>query len=103
AEDLPECVRVFQRRQPGARLHLKELADEQVHAAVEAGTADLGVILNRGANLETPWAVSQWLEFEPLYELDIILITPSDHPLARRRHVQPKDLLRYPLVNTLQS
>jgi DNA-binding transcriptional LysR family regulator len=103
AEDLPECVQGFQRRHPDVRLHLKELADEQVHAAVEAGKADLGIILNRGANLEAPWTVSRWLEFEPLYELDIVLITPRNHPLARRRQVRPKDLLSYPLVNTLQS
>jgi DNA-binding transcriptional LysR family regulator len=102
-EDLPECARAFQRRCPDVQLNLKELADEQVHALVEAGQADLGIILNRGANLEAPWTVSHWLEFEPLYQLDIVLITPRNHPLARRRQVQPKDLLRYPLVNTLQS
>jgi DNA-binding transcriptional LysR family regulator len=85
------------------QLHLKELADEQVHAAVEAGQADVGIILNRGANLESPWTVSRWLEFEPLYELDIILITPRDHPLARRRQVRPKDLRPYPLVSAVAS
>jgi DNA-binding transcriptional LysR family regulator len=103
AEDLPECVRAFQRRLPDVQLQLKERADEQVHRAVEDGTADLGVILNRGANLETPWIVSRWLEFEPLYDLAVVLITPRNHPLAMRRRIRPKDLLGYPLVNTLQS
>jgi DNA-binding transcriptional LysR family regulator len=28
------------------------------------------------------------------------LITPKDHPLARRRHVRPEDLCAYPLVNS---
>jgi len=103
AEDVPECAQAFQRRHPDVQLHVKELADEQVHTAVEAGQADFGVILNRGANLEAPWTVSRWLEFEPLYELDIGLIAPRDHPLARRRSIRPNDVLRYPLVNTLQS
>jgi DNA-binding transcriptional LysR family regulator len=36
---------------------------------------------------------------EPGYELETFLITPADHPLARRRTVRPRDLLPYPLVN----
>src|SRR5262249_20289637 len=46
-----------------------------------------------------PWQFSPWLVFEPAYELDIILITPKKHPLARRRIVRPIDLRGYPLVN----
>jgi DNA-binding transcriptional LysR family regulator len=74
-----------------------------VHESVEAGKADAGVILNRGPNLDLPWDVSPWLDFEPLYELDVVLITPKNHPLARRRHVRPDDLARYPTVNAPHS
>jgi DNA-binding transcriptional LysR family regulator len=100
---LPDCVAVFRRQDPEVHLSLREMSDQQVHAVVEAGTADFGVVLNRGANLDSPWAVSRWLEFEPLYELDVILITPQNHPLARQRRARPGDLLRYPLVNTFRS
>src|SRR4029078_8993003 len=34
---------------------------------------------------------------------DIVLLTPRDHPLARRRHVRPQDLLAFPTVNTPDS
>src|SRR5439155_16036288 len=46
-----------------------------------------------------PSTVSPWLEFEPLYHVDVVLLTPKNHPLARQRRVQPRDLTRYPLVN----
>jgi len=62
---------------------------------VESGEADLGLAPFRG-----PHADSTWLVFEPCYELDIVLITPRDHPLARRRHIRPEDLCAYPLVNS---
>jgi DNA-binding transcriptional LysR family regulator len=40
---------------------------------------------------------------EPLYELDIVLLTLPDHPLARQRHVRPQDLSGYPLVNAANA
>jgi DNA-binding transcriptional LysR family regulator len=102
-EDLPGALQVFRQRHPDVQLHIKEMWDQEAHAAVEAGGADLGLVLNRGANLASPWQVSRWLELEPLYELDIVLIVPRKHPLARRRRIQPQDLLRYPLLNTVRS
>jgi DNA-binding transcriptional LysR family regulator len=103
AEDLPECVVEFRRRHPQVSLTLKEMWDEEVHDSVESRRADVGVILNRGPDLGDPWAVSPWLTFEPLYDLDVVLITPRDHPLARRRRVQPGHLAHYPLVNAPRS
>lgn len=102
-EDLPSCVVEFRQRYPDVRLTLKELTEEEVHAQVETGEADLGVIANRSRDLVNPWVLSPWLAFEPLYELDIVLVTPTDHPLARRRHVRPRDLRSYPLVNSLKG
>jgi DNA-binding transcriptional LysR family regulator len=98
-EDLPECVSEFRTRYPGAPLTLKEMFDDQVHAHVEAGEADLGLVQSRSRDLLDPSAVSPWLEFEPLYQVDVVLITLKDHPLARRRGVRPRDLTAYPLVN----
>lgn len=98
-EHLPACVLEFRNRYPDAPLTLKEMFDDQVHAQVEAGEADLGLVMGRSSNLLDPSAVSPWLEFEPLYELDVVLITPKDHPLARRRRIQPHDLTGYHLVN----
>jgi DNA-binding transcriptional LysR family regulator len=70
---------------------------DKVAAAVESGEADLGLTPER------PAADNPWLTFEPAYELDLILVTPRDHPLARKRRVRPEDLLDYPVVNSPQG
>jgi DNA-binding transcriptional LysR family regulator len=98
-EHLPECVTEFRSRHPDVPLTLKEMFEDQVHAQVEAGSAELGLVASRAPNLLDPFSASRWLEFEPLYELDVVLITPKDHPLARKRQVTLGDLGRYPLVN----
>jgi DNA-binding transcriptional LysR family regulator len=39
---------------------------------------------------------------EPLYALEVRLIAPTDHPLARRRRaIRPQDLRPYPIINRL--
>jgi DNA-binding transcriptional LysR family regulator len=96
-EDLPECVAEFSRRYPRVHLTLRDLTVEEVIAAVERGEADLGVTV--------PWPVppSPWLLYEPACELDILLLTPKDHPLARRRRITPEDLCAFPIVNAAES
>jgi DNA-binding transcriptional LysR family regulator len=37
---------------------------------------------------------------EPSYASEAFLITPWNHPLAKRRTVHPRDLVGYPLVNS---
>ena len=102
-EDLPECVQAFRERHPEVQLTVQEMWDDGVRRAVETGEAELGIVHNRAADLTEPWDVSRWLVLTLLYELDIVLIAPKDHPLSRRRRLQPKDLLRYPLLNTVRS
>jgi DNA-binding transcriptional LysR family regulator len=99
-EDLPECVRLFTRRYPRVHLVLREYRREQIPTAVERGDADLGLTGTHSTHDEDPWAYSPWLEYEPWFELDTILVTPRDHPLARKRTVTPRDLIGYPLLNS---
>lgn len=96
-EDLPECIAKFSRLYPRVRLTLRDLTVEEVITAVERGEADLG--------LTVPWpaAPSPWLLYEPACEFDILLLTPKDHPLARRRRIRLEDLRAYPLVNAPAS
>jgi DNA-binding transcriptional LysR family regulator len=98
-EELPNCVREFGRRFPRVRLTLKEMRDELISSAIESGEVDLGLTPLRSSDLSRPWLSSRWVQFEPCYELDNILITPKGHPLARRRRIRPRDLRGYPLVN----
>ncbi len=97
-EDLPGCVVEFERLRPHAQLTLKELRTAEVIAAVSAGEADLGF-----TSSTNPHPGDAWLQFVPCYELDVVLVTPRDHPLARRRVVRPRDLCDYPLVNAPAS
>jgi DNA-binding transcriptional LysR family regulator len=67
---------------------------DEVAGPVERGEASLGFttyIENRG---QYPH-----LSFDAWYELEVILLTPRDHPLARQRRVRPEDLRPFPLVN----
>src|SRR5947209_1448390 len=84
--------------EPYVHLSLKEMRNEEIVPQVESGQADLGFTVDHGPSLDSPW-----LCFEACYNLDIVLITPKDHPLARRRQVQPRDLSAYPLVNAVTS
>ena len=103
AEDLPECVKAFCGQHPRVRLSLQEVGDEQVSDLVSSGEVDLGLTGGRATVAAGPWAHGPWLTSEPVYELDVVLITPREHPLARRRPVRPEDLRGYPLVNAVDA
>jgi DNA-binding transcriptional LysR family regulator len=98
-EELPGWALEFGRRFPRVQVSLKEMRDELITGALESGEVDLGLTPVRSPDPNRPWLLSPWVTFEPFYELDNILITPKDHPLARRRRVQPRDLRGFPLVN----
>ena len=97
-EDLPRAIVGFERAHQNVQLRLLELRIEQVPQAVESGQADLGFTTEQGTDRRNPW-----LAYERGYELDVFLVTRSDHPLARRRQVRPQDLLGYPLLNSPQG
>jgi len=94
-EDLPPVIAAFEKQHPQVRLTLLERMSGHVAAAVEAGAADLGVSTEQDGGEPGPW-----LEYEPGYELDLILITPRKHALARKKRVALRDLRGYPLVNS---
>src|SRR5215208_2903135 len=97
-EDLPRPIVEFERAHQQAQLRLLELRIEQVPQAIESGQADLGLTTEQGTDRRNPW-----LAYERGYQLDVFLVTRSDHPLARRRQVRPQDLLKYPLLNSPQG
>lgn len=97
-EDLPACVVEFEKKWPNVQLTFRELRDEDVTKEVESGSMELGLISSG-----LPKDSHPQLEFEICYEADTVLITPRNHPLARRKHVRPSDLRPYPLVNSSDS
>ena len=95
AEDVPQCIRAFTARWPRARLTLLEMPQDKLGTAIAAGDAHMGFT----TNVETNPDFAR-LSVEPWYELDVVLLAPLDHPLARKSRVQPEDLQAYPLVNS---
>lgn len=95
-EDLREVIPRFIATHPQVRLRCLERPTGQVSAAVESGEADIGVASDREPE-------SQWLQTEPAYQLDVILLTQHDHPLASKRSIRLRDLLKFPLVNAADS
>jgi DNA-binding transcriptional LysR family regulator len=97
-EDLPEAILAFERLYPQVRLNLLERMSGSVAGAVETGAADLGISTEQEAG-----EVTSWLEYESGYELDIILICPRNHPLARKNRLGMRDLRGHPLVNAVDG
>lgn len=97
-EDLPTSILEFEKRYPEVLLCFKEMSTRDVAIAVEAGTADFGITAEREPEPPNPRLV-----FEPAFELEHFLVTPKNHPLARRKRIRPRDLLPYPLVNAADS
>jgi len=94
-EDLPQPIEVFLKAQPRVQLTFLELRDGQVAEAIEGGKADFGITTQSAAHPSPPG-----LRFEPGYELDTLLVTAKNHPLARKRSVEPADLRRYPMISS---
>jgi molybdate transport repressor ModE-like protein len=92
-EDLPGPTVEFQRDHPHVGVRFVELLGHPVAAAIKSGEADLGLTAVTDSDPPSPW-----LSFELGYEIDVLLVTPKDHPLARRRRVSPHDLLRFPVI-----
>jgi DNA-binding transcriptional LysR family regulator len=74
------------------KLHVHVWFDE-VPRMVERGQADLGIMFyDRDAprNLR--------LNYERLFDLRFVLLMPEGHPLARKKRIQPTDLVDHPLI-----
>lgn len=93
-DDLPECVVEFSKNWPNVHVRFEEMRMEEIPEAVEAGKVDLGL-----TTTSSPTPGNAWIAFEPAYELEVVLVTPKDHPLARQRTIRASDLAAYPLVN----
>lgn len=98
AEDILDCLPDFERNHPTAQFTCLELNVDRVCEAVQSGQADLGLTLAALVDANSPW-----LEVEEGYELDVLLITPPDHPLAKQRVISLADLGDYPVINGRHS
>lgn len=94
AEDILDCLPDFERKHPDAQITCMEMHVESVTEAVQSGRADLGLTLAAAIDRDSPW-----LEVEEGYELDVLLIAPHDHPLAKKKVITLADIAEFPVVN----
>jgi DNA-binding transcriptional LysR family regulator len=97
-EALPDVVEDFLRAHPAVEISLRQLEDARVADAVESGEADLGLTANPFRPETRPM-----LSCALSGRVEVALIAPRDHPVARLRSVGPRDLGRWPLVNSRES
>ena len=87
---IPDCIAGFQKRYPRVRVRVDELAADLIAERLQAGTLDLGIAYRPG--------VPGTLQFEPLYNEEMVLVVAENHPLARRKRVRMVELHRMPMV-----
>lgn len=92
---IPDCVASFQQRHPRVRVRVEELAADQIALHLQQGALDLGIAYRPSA----PGA----LQFEPLYNEEMVLVVAQGHALARRKRVRMVELHRLPMALLPQS
>lgn len=91
---LLEPIREFTTAHPQVQLKLHvHIWFEEVLRMVEHGQADLGLMFFDRAQ---PRSVR--LEYERIFDLRFVLLVPARHALARKKRIEPADLVKYPLI-----
>ncbi len=87
---LPEDLAAFFRASPRVRINLEEALSGAVIDAVEAGRVDIGIFadnVDATAITSFPWRQDQ-----------LVLLTPIEHPLAKRHDIWFKETLSWDYV-----
>ncbi len=92
---LPPLLRQFVKTHPGIRVTVHDVAEQEVHALVRAGVADLGIATQTDARSD--------LLAAPFYSDQYILALPKKHPMAKKRLVEWKDLADEPVIGPLSG
>jgi DNA-binding transcriptional LysR family regulator len=90
---LPDLVQHFVREHRAARINLRAGRWHEILELVERGEADLGL-----APLDPGAGHHPTLEFEPLFEQPLLLLTSANHPLRRKKVLRPRDLIDFPFI-----
>src|ERR1700758_3327273 len=81
---LPEIIRLFREKYPGAELILHEQTTDQLVRKLEENEIDVAVI----SDVATNGAI----QIEPLISEELLLCLPADHPLVIQKSVVAADL-----------
>ena len=81
---LPKAIAAFQHDYPTVHFQLKEAGSAEVAEDVRTGRLELGLV--------TLPIQARELRIEPLFTDRIVLVAPRDHPLARRKRIETREL-----------
>lgn len=87
---LPEVLRQFSEEFPKATLIVQENTTDALLKSCTQGEVDLAILA-----LPVP---TKYLEVEELFEEELLLVLPPDHPLVEKGKIRPSDVEPYPFV-----
>jgi DNA-binding transcriptional LysR family regulator len=87
---LPEPIRIFAERYPGIRVKLHNVTGRDGMAMLRADETDIAV----GSMLDIPDDVT----YKPVVNYGPVLITPLDHPLAKKEKIRLHDISPYGMI-----
>lgn len=87
---LPDFLSHFSDTFPKAQLIVQEETTEKLLKSLTQGEIDLGILA-----LPIP---AKYLEIEELFEEELFLVLPPDHPLAQKKNIKLSDVESYPFV-----
>lgn len=86
----PPLLKEFKRHHPNVEVKVTPASTPRLVRQLRTGAADLGLVT---LPVEDPALV-----IEPAMQEELLLVMSPQHPLARKRHIVPKDLARQPFV-----
>jgi len=90
---LPQPTQHFNTENPSVHMTFSVLDTSEILQVVKRGEADIGITSLIPDDSQIPT-----LSYEPLFEIPFTLLTSSEHPLARKKALNPSDLVKYPLI-----
>jgi DNA-binding transcriptional LysR family regulator len=90
---LPESVQEFSGLYPHVRIQLVPGPYFDLMAALKSGAIDMALC-------SAPASDDRSLEFLPLFEYDLLLLTPPDHPLTQTQNPSLQEVSKFPLILT---
>jgi LysR family transcriptional regulator, low CO2-responsive transcriptional regulator len=86
----PPLLKAFRKKHPGVEVKLMPGATPRLVRQLRTGAADLGLLT---LPIDDPNLVSI-----PVMREELMLVTAPTHPLTRKRHIDPRDLIGQPFV-----
>ncbi len=91
AHILPPRLEAFASRFPKVEINIHNLRTGDILASVRDGSTDVGIIL---IDPGVPWLTAR-----KVLPYEMVLVTPRDHPLSKRRSITLSDIARYPFIS----